>query len=148
GGMGAGMEGMMKSMMGVGMGPRGGMGPMGGSGMMMGGRGGMMEGMMRRMGGMGGPMGPGMMGIGGETAEMKKQMKMLSRTDFLLQFVWKPVKPEDGPKTDEERNEKIKSVLADLRKAEEKNPAVRTGDIEKQLEAASRKKSDQLDSQM
>ena len=58
------------------------------------------------------------------------------------------MKPEEGPKTEEERNEKIKSIIAELRKAEEKNPAVRIGDIEKQLEAASRKKSDQLDSQM
>ena len=33
-------------------------------------------------------------------------------------------------------------------KAEEKNPAVRTVDIEKQIESTSRKKSEQLDSQM
>jgi hypothetical protein len=62
--------------------------------------------------------------------------------------VWKPVKPADAPKTDEERIEKIKAIHADLVKAEEKHPAVRTVDIEKQIEAASRKKSEQLDSQM
>ena len=67
---------------------------------------------------------------------------MLTRTDFLLQFVWKPVKAEEQPKTDEERNEKVKSLFADLKKAEEKNPAVKAEDVEKKLESASRKKSD------
>ena len=35
----------------------------------------------------------------------KKQMKTLTRTDFLLQFVWKPPKPDELPKTEEEREE-------------------------------------------
>ena len=56
-------------------------------------------------------------------------MKTLERTDFLLQFVWKPVKPEDRPKTPEEETEKIKASLAEIRKAEEKKPAVRVADI-------------------
>src|SRR5262249_11546901 len=48
----------------------------------------------------------------------------------------------------EEETEKVKGLLADIRKAEEKKPAVRVADIEKQLEASSRKKSEQIDSQM
>jgi type IV pilus assembly protein PilM len=104
---------------------------------------------MRGMGSeMMGPMGMPGMGMNAQSAEMKKQLTLLTRTDFLLSFVWKPVKPEEAPKTDQERNDKIKSLIADMRKAEEKNPAVRIGDIEKKLEAASRQKSDQLDSQM
>ena len=41
-------------------------------------------------------------------AEAKKKLKTLTRTDFLLQFVWKPPKPDEQPKTDEEREAKIK----------------------------------------
>jgi type IV pilus assembly protein PilM len=121
GGMGSGRSGMA----------RGGMGGMDGM------RAGMMG--MRMM---------GMPGMQGNDAEMKKQLKLLTRTDFLIQFVWKPVKAEERPKNPEERNERLKSLLADLKKAEEKNPAVRAEDIERQLESASRKKSDQLDSQI
>ena len=44
----------------------------------------------------------GMMGGRMTDAEAKKQLKTLTRTDFLLQFVWKPPKPEELPKTEEE----------------------------------------------
>src|SRR5262249_10446468 len=94
-GGGGGMMDAMKQMMASG---RMGGGPMG-AGMMP--ARGMMD-MMRNMGGA--EMMPGMgmgMGMGGQAADLKKQMKMLTRTDFLLQFVWKPVKPEEVPKTDE-----------------------------------------------
>jgi type IV pilus assembly protein PilM len=105
----------------------------------------MMRGQMRNMmGGMaGGPM-------GGSDADLKKQMKTLTRTDFLIQFVWQPVKPEEQPKTVEEREAKLKEKRDELTKAEEKNPAVRSAppEIEKKLEDTSRKKSEQFDDQM
>ncbi len=40
-------------------------------------------------------------------AEAKKNLKYLTRTDFLLQFVWMPVKPEAQPKTPEELKTKL-----------------------------------------
>ncbi len=99
--------------------------------------------------GMGGMTGmPGM--AGGQGADLKKQLKTLTRTDFLLQFVWKPPIAETRPKTDEDRIKAVKDFREQLVKAEEKNPAVRTikEDTEKQLEASSLKKSEQLESQM
>jgi type IV pilus assembly protein PilM len=136
--MASGMMSMMKNYAG---GAGGGMGARQG--------GGMMERMKSMMGGgMSGPMG-GMLG-GGAQADLKKQMKTLSRTDFLLQFVWQPPKTDDQPKTDEERSEKVKKLLADLTDAEKKNPAVKLSqeEIQKELDAASRKKSEQIDSKV
>ena len=43
-------------------------------------------------------------------ADAKKQLKTLTRTDFLLQFVWKPVKPEELPKTEEERKDQDQGI--------------------------------------
>jgi type IV pilus assembly protein PilM len=140
------------------------MGAMGmGSGGMMGGRaagGGMMPGMAgagRMEGMMGGRMagGMGMAGgmygqAGGAQAELKKQMKTLTRTDFLIQFVWKPKKEDERPKTKEEETEQLKKIVADLTEAEKNNPAVKVSkeDLEKDLDAASRKKSEQIETQI
>jgi type IV pilus assembly protein PilM len=137
GSMMGGMAQMMAQMRGQG-------GPMGGGG---GGDVGGYAGM--GMGRMYGRQGMDMMGAGGVSdAEAKKRMKTLTRTDFLIQFVWQPVKVEELPKTDEEREAKIKEEITKLTEAEKNNPAVRTSkeEIEKELEAASRKKSQQLDS--
>ncbi|HZW30381.1 MAG TPA: type IV pilus assembly protein PilM [Isosphaeraceae bacterium] len=146
---GAGMAGMMGmgQMMGQMAAMRGGMGgggggPMGGMGMMgMAG----MRGMMGQMMGMGGPM--------LNDAEAKKKITTLTRTDFLLQFVWKP-QTEEPPKTDEERQErlkqreeKVKEMLTKMQEEEKNNPAVKLSpQLERDLEAASRKKSEQIDS--
>ena len=110
--------------------------------------------MMERMRGMmGGSMAGGMGGMfpgGGTQADLKKQMRTLTRTDFLLQFVWQLPKEEERPKTDEERAEKLKKIITDMTDAEKKNPAVKISqeEIQKELDAASRKKSEQLDSQV
>jgi type IV pilus assembly protein PilM len=104
-----------------------------------------MESMMKRqMTGMGGMM------AGTPDVDLKKQMKTLTRTDFLIQFVWQPVKAEELPKTDEERDAKIKGFKDELTKAEEKNPAVRSAssEMESKLADTSRKKSEQFDEQM
>ena len=37
----------------------------------------------------------------------KKDLKISTRTDFLLQFVWVPVKPDAQPKTPEELKTKL-----------------------------------------
>jgi hypothetical protein len=151
---GAGAEGGMGGMMGGGMGQmmgqmaqmRGAMG--GGAGMMGGPMGGMGE-MMRGMGGMRGMMG-GMGPMGGgmlSDAEAKKKMKTLTRTDFLLQFVWQPRKPEEQPLTAEERTAKLKEEFDKLNEAQKNNPAVKvSAQLEKDLESVSRQKSQQVDS--
>ena len=43
---------------------------------------------------------------------------MLTRTDFLLQFVWVPVKPEIVPKTPEELKTKLEEEAKKLAEAE------------------------------
>ncbi len=106
------------------------------------------ESMRMRMGGMGAM---GGMNMGGTAQdELKKKMKVLARTDFLIQFVWQPVKPEEQPKTPEEREAKRKEFDEQLAKAEANNPAVKASreDLEKKLESKSLEKSQQLESQM
>ena len=100
----------------------------------------------------GGMMGGGMMGGGamGNSKDgiTKKDLKTLTRTDFLLQFVWVPVKPENQPKTPEELKTKLDEITTKLAEAE-KAYAVDTSSetLEKKIEAESLKKSKQaLDS--
>ena len=123
------MESMMSGMM-------GGSGGMMGSGVMMGGPGGMMGGSGGMMGGSGGMMGDayagmmggsGMMGMGGGTAaaaKAKEKLTLLTRTDFLIQLVWQPLKPEDVPKTPEELKTKIDEEIKKMVEAQ-KNSEVR-----------------------
>jgi len=145
GGMGMGaMNSPMASMMMSMRGNSGGMaGAMGGA---KAGEMGMMGSQMgRMMRGGGGMMG---MGMGVESrmtdAEAKRKMKTLTRTDFLLQFIWKPLKPEEQPKTDEERQAKIGDFIAKMSEAEKNNPAVTIS--KEEIEVASRKKSEEIDS--
>jgi type IV pilus assembly protein PilM len=76
-------------------------------------------------------------------------MKTLTRTDFLIQFVWQ-YKADEIPKTDEERQEKLKTILTAFADAEKKYPAnkVAPEDLQKELDAASRKKSEQIDAKI
>ena len=148
---GGGAGGGMGNMMG-GMGAMGQMRGMSGPGMtggVPGGGGGMqgMQGMRDMMSGMG----ASMYGAGGASqADLKKQLKTLTRTDFLIQFVWQPPKPEERPKTDEERAEALKKKAEELTEAEKNNPAVKVSmaDMQKELDAASRKKSEQLETEV
>ena len=97
------------------------------------------KGMSMGMGmGMGNPM---------ADAESKKNLKTLTRTDFLLQFIWQPPKPEEQPKTDEERDAKIKEIIEKVTEAEKKNPAVTMPKVE-DLQAASLKKTEELDAKI
>ena len=65
----------------------------------------------------------------------------------MLQFVWKPVKPEDLPKTDEERAAKIKELVDKIAEVEKNHPAVTMPKVE-EIQAASLKKSKEIDSQI
>ena len=43
-------------------------------------------------------------------ADLSKKITMLTRTDFLIQFIWQPLKPEYQPKDDEERMNKRDAI--------------------------------------
>jgi type IV pilus assembly protein PilM len=125
---------------------------------MMGGAGGygppsgMMRGMMGEMGrmAMGGMMG----GMGMPTdAESAKNIKTLTRTDFLIQFLWKPVRAEELPTDPEERKAKleekakeVKDLIEKMSEAEKKKAdgAVKAPSAE-EIEKASSQKTSELD---
>jgi type IV pilus assembly protein PilM len=133
-GGGADLATMMKSRMG-GMGGMPGMGMPGGVG---GSSGDMSTMMMSRMGG---PGMPGMMGAPARAANAKDQMTYLTRTDFKIELVWQPPKPESLPKTDEERTAKIEELAKSLREAASKKGAPSLD--EASLAKASRDESEQ-----
>jgi type IV pilus assembly protein PilM len=151
---GMGMGQMMGQMMSMRAGKGGeGMGGMMGSGMM--GGGGMMGAMaMGRRGEMAGMMGgyPGMMG--GMNAEAAKNIKTLTRTDFLIQCLWKPVPaeelalPEDPEQRKaklEEQAEKVKAEFEKMRE-EEKGASAVTIPTAEEIEKTSEKKTNELES--
>jgi len=135
-GGGGGGTSMANQMMGTGMAGRG-----------------MMEGMKSME--MGSRM-PGMAGMGAmgtfggankmSDAETKKKLKTLTRTDFLLQFVWQPTKPDDQPKTKEDLEAKLKAETAKLTEAEKNFTADGAAKLEEAIEAASLQKSQAVDS--
>lgn len=109
--------GGMGAMMGGGMGESeggGGYPGMGGMGGMMGGRGGMMGGMM----------GPGGMGGAGKKGD-EKDIKTLTRTDFKIEFVWQPPKPEDLPKDQEALKAKLEEIVKSLDEAQKQKGAIK-----------------------
>jgi type IV pilus assembly protein PilM len=124
-----------------------------GMGSMMMGQG-MMAGMMKGMNrGAGMGMGERMMansmmgGVGVATSveDTKKQLKTLTRTDFLLQFVWQPPKPEDQPKDVEAQVAKLKEIKTKMEEAEKNHPAVAMPKGE-EIESDSLKRSQMIDS--
>ncbi len=145
--------GSMSGMMGGSMeGYRSQMGRMGG----MGGMGGMGKGMNEMgMRGMMGPGGPGMMGRAGmgSEAELKKQIKTLTRTDFLIQFLWKPTPAEELPADPEEHKAKLeeqagkaKDLLEKMKQAESsKNSSAVTIPSAEEIEKASKQKTTELE---
>jgi type IV pilus assembly protein PilM len=130
-----------------GMGGPGGM--RGGGAAMMGSAGGMGKtaggGMMGAMRGMMSGMGAGMMG-NASAGVAKKDLKLLTRTDFLLQFVWIP-KPGSLPTTPEELKTKLEDEAKKLAEAEKAYaPDTGAAKLEETLEAESLKKSKAIDS--
>ena len=111
-----------------------------------GGQGDMMRQMTSRMGG--GMMGGGMMGSmpGAGGGVSKKDQRLLTRTDFLLQFVWIPPKAGSLPTDPEELKKKLadeEKKLADAEKAYAGDTS--TAKLEETLTAESLKKSQALD---
>jgi len=98
---------------------------------------------------MGGRMSMGM-GMGGSNkkaeADAKKNVKYLTRTDFLLQFVWVPVKKADQPGTKEDLDAKLQAEVTKLNDAEKNYTADSTTKLEEQIEAASIQRSKAIDS--
>jgi type IV pilus assembly protein PilM len=69
-------------------------------------------------------MGGGGMGGAAAKAKEKEKLSLLTRTDFLIQLVWQPIKTEDAPKTPEELKEKIDEEIKKMVEAQ-KNSEVR-----------------------
>ena len=102
---------------------------MGGSGAMGGGSG--MMGMMGRQGMMGGGYGmegmmAGMMGRQGMAAGLGPDAKKieettLTRTNFSIHMIWKPVEPSAEPKTEEELAKELQEIAQKLAEAAEKS---------------------------
>jgi len=141
GGGGNSMGGMGNQMMmasgGMGRGMMGGMKGMEQMGKMSGGM----------MGGMAGMSGMGMYGGMNTTldAKAKKELKTLTRTDFLLQFVWIPPAASDQPPTKEELETKLLAEATKLKDAK-KDFTADTTKLEEAIEAASLQKSQAVDS--
>ena len=92
----------------------------------------------------------GMSGMAGP-ADLTKRITMLTRTDFLIQFIWQPPKPEDQPKDAKARMEKRDEIAKLLLEAEKNSSVVtsrRESDIEAALEATSLKQSEELNKAM
>lgn len=112
GGAGAGMMPGMSQMMAM-MGAQGGMGPEGA---------GAMAGMPGMMPGMGMKPGMGMMpGMGMPQGKKNEDITTLTRTDFKIDFVWQPPKPEETPKTPEEAQEKLAELRKSMQEVAEKS---------------------------
>jgi type IV pilus assembly protein PilM len=131
---------------GMGMGMGGGYGGMGAAN-----RGGEM---MRSMMGAGNMMGFGGMGaMPLADAEAKKNIKTLTRTDFLIQFLWKPSPAVELPADPEQRKAEIdkqtasaKDMFDKMNQAEaQKNSSVVTIPSAEEIEKASKQKTTELD---
>jgi type IV pilus assembly protein PilM len=115
-------------------------------GMMGGGSMGNYAAMMRNMGGMG-----AMGGLNQDDAT--KKLKTLTRTDFLIQFLWKPKPPEELPADPEARKAKLEEKAAEVKgmieKMEEaqkqKSGTAVTIPSAEEIEKASAQKSSELD---
>ncbi len=89
----------------------------------------------------------------GADAETKKNMKTLTRTDFLIQFLWKPTPAEELPEDPEQRKAKVeeqaakaKEVLDQMRQAEsQKNSSAVTIPSAEEIEKASKQKTSELE---
>ncbi len=81
---------------------------LGSGGSMRPGMGGAASDMMRR--GMMGSMGMPGMGNAAAKDDVSKRMTRLTRTDFMIQFIWQPPKVDELPKTPEEYQTKIKEI--------------------------------------
>jgi len=113
--------------------------------------------MMRSMMMGGSMMGGSMMGgagmAGGVNTEAKKNIKTLTRTDFLIQFLWKPTPAEELPEDPEQRKAKLEEQAAKAKEMHEKmaqaegqkNSSAVTIPSAEEIEKASRQKTSELE---
>ncbi|HKM56940.1 MAG TPA: hypothetical protein VJY33_26275, partial [Isosphaeraceae bacterium] len=82
----------------------------------------------------------------GAAAEAMKSIKTLTRTDFLIQFVWKPEAIEPLPDDPEQRKAKIKELVEKFKEAEnQKSNAVVTIPSAEEIEKASKQQTSELE---
>ncbi|MGO9599408.1 MAG: type IV pilus assembly protein PilM [Isosphaeraceae bacterium] len=82
----------------------------------------------------------------GAAAEAMKSIKTLTRTDFLIQFVWKPDTIEPLPDDPEQRKAKIKELVEKFKEAEnQKSNAVVTIPSAEEIEKASKQQTSELE---
>ena len=89
----------------------------------------------------------------GADAEAKKNIKTLTRTDFLIQFLWKPTPPRTLPEDPEQRKAKVdeqtakvKELLDKMKEAEsQKNNSAVTIPSAEEIEKASKQKTSELE---
>jgi type IV pilus assembly protein PilM len=111
-----------------------------------------MEMMRSMMGGMMGGAGMGGMPLGAN-ADAKKNIKTLTRTDFLIQFLWKPTPAEELPADPEQRKAKVeeqagkaKEMFEKMNQSEtQKNSSVVTIPSAEEIEKASKQKTSELE---
>ena len=90
---------------------------------------------------------------GGVNTEAKKNIKTLTRTDFLIQFLWKPTPAEELPEDPEQRKAKLeeqaakaKDMFEKMNQAEsQKNSSAVTIPSAEEIEKASRQKTSELE---
>ena len=82
----------------------------------------------------------------GAAAEAMKSIKTLTRTDFLIQFVWKPEAIEPLPNDPEQHKAKIKELVEKFKEAEnKKSNAVVTIPSAEEIEKASKQQTSELE---
>jgi type IV pilus assembly protein PilM len=87
-------------------------------------------------------------------AEAKKNIKTLTRTDFLIQFLWKPTPAEKLPEDPEQHNAKVeeqagkaKDLAEKMKQAEsQKNSSAVTIPTAEEIEKASKQRTTELES--
>ncbi|HWT82030.1 MAG TPA: hypothetical protein VN648_24860, partial [Candidatus Methylomirabilis sp.] len=90
---------------------------------------------------------------GGVNAEAKKNIKTLTRTDFLIQFLWKPTPAEELPEDPEQRKAKLEEQAAKAKEMHEKmtqaegqkNSSAVTIPSAEEIEKASKQKTSELE---
>ena len=73
---------------------------------------------------------PGASNMGGAMGANKEDLKTLTRTDFIIQFVWQPPTKEEMPATDEEAEQKVQEILTAMQESEKDLQGVAKVDVE------------------
>lgn len=115
---------------------------MSGGGSMSGGYESMMQGAMSEMSGGYSSMMSGYSGRGGATTKDQPEETTLTRTNFMIQLLWQPPKPEEAPKTPEEAKTKAEEIAKALTEAAKGEGVIKPIDLKAEADIAA--KSQQL----